>query len=284
MINLFLIGQPINWLGFAFAVAIMVGVALLLGVCILLISKACKVKEDPRIKEVESCLAGANCGACGCAGCADFAKNLVEGKADLSACSVTSAANKAEISNILGIATNGDSVPTVAVVACCGGNDCSDKCSYQGYGDCISQNMLAGGRKACDVGCMGSGSCVTACPYDAIKIVDGKAVVDAKLCKSCGLCIKTCPKKLIKRVPETALVYVACSSQCRGKEVMNACKAGCIACGKCQRECPSGAIILVNNVPVIDYSKCTNCGKCAQSCPRKCIKYLNGAPKASDVE
>ncbi|MBQ9125840.1 MAG: 4Fe-4S binding protein, partial [Clostridia bacterium] len=57
-------------------------------------------------------------------------------------------------------------------------------------------------------------------------------------------------------------------------------QVGCIACGKCQRLCPNGAIILVNNVPVIDYSKCTNCGACAEGCPRKCIKLVHDEPKA----
>ncbi len=279
MISLLLIGQPIQWLSIAIVIGIMAAVALLLGVCIMLISHLCHIKEDPRIKEVEGFLAGANCGACGYAGCADFAKALVEGNADISACSVTDVAGKAEISNVLGISVAGQE-PTVAVVSCCGGNLCRDKYAYQGYGDCVSQNLLAGGRKACDVGCMGSGSCVTACPYNAVEVEDGKAFVKTDLCKSCGLCIKTCPKSLIKRVPVSATVYVACSSQCRGKDVMNACQAGCIACGKCERLCPSGAIILVNNVPVIDYSKCTHCGKCADGCPRKCIKYLHDAPKA----
>ena len=34
------------------------------------------VEEDPRIEEVASCLAGANCGGCGYAGCADYAKDV----------------------------------------------------------------------------------------------------------------------------------------------------------------------------------------------------------------
>ena len=58
---------------------------------------------------------------------------------------------------------------------------------------------------------------------------------------------------------------------------MTKCKAGCIACGKCERTCPNGAIHLVNNVPIIDYSKCINCGKCLEACPRHCIKYVNPA-------
>ena len=268
------VGRAIQWDKLGIAIALVVGVSLVLGVLILLISKFCQVKEDPRIKEIEGCLAGANCGACGHAGCAAFAKALVEGTATLDACGQTSAAQRAEISNILGVAVDGNTEPTVAVVACCGGSSCQDKYDYQGYGDCISQNLLAGGRKACEVGCMGSGSCVDACPYMSIECREGYAHIDPELCSSCGICIKTCPKSLIKRVPASATVYVACSTQCRGKDVMSKCEAGCIACGKCQRNCPTGAIVLVNNVPIIDYSKCTHCRKCLEGCPRHCIKYL----------
>ena len=45
----------------------------------------------------------------------------------------------------------------------------------------------------------------------------------------------------------------------------------CIACGKCAKTCPVGAIKMVDNLPVIDYDVCTNCGKCAEACPRKTI-------------
>ena len=284
--SLLAIGQPIQWELFGIAIAIVVGVSLALGCLILLISKFCQVKEDPRIKEIAECLAGANCGACGYAGCSGFAKALVDGEASLAACGQTPKDKRIEISNILGVAVDGDAEPTIAVVACCGGSKCQDKYSYQGYGDCISQNLLAGGRKACEVGCMGSGSCVDACPYNSIECREGYAHIDPDLCRSCGICIQTCPKRLIKRVPTSAKVYVACSTQCRGKDVMTKCQAGCIACGKCERNCPTGAIHLVNNVPIIDYSKCTSCGKCLEGCPRQCIKYLRpeNVKGSSEVE
>lgn len=272
----------IDWASLGIAVGIMVGVALVLGVCILLISRICTVKEDPRIAEVAELLAGANCGACGYAGCSGYAKALVDGTAKLDACGQTTADNKVKIGNILGVSVEGSTEPTVAVVACCGGNKCKDKYTYQGYGNCVSQSMLAGGRKACERGCMGSGSCVDVCPYLAIECYDGYAHVDPELCQSCGLCIQTCPKKLIKRVPVSAKVYIACSSNCRGKDVMNACEAGCIACGKCQRTCPEGAITMSDNLPVIDYGKCVSCGKCLEACPRKCIAYLD--PQTAKIQ
>ena len=276
-----LLFATVDWVGMAIAVGIMVGISLVLGVCILLISKLCTVTEDPRIGEVTQLLAGANCGACGYAGCSGYAKALVEGTAKLDACGQTTAENKAQIGTILGIQTDGSTEPTIAVVGCCGGTKCKDKYEYQGYGNCVNQSMLAGGRKACDFGCMGSGSCVDACPYLAVECYDGYAHIDPDLCRSCGMCINACPKKLIKRVPVSATVYVACSSQCRGKDVMSVCETGCIGCGKCERLCPSGAIHLVNNVPTIDYGKCTHCEKCLEGCPRHCIKHVH--PQADKV-
>lgn len=281
---LFAFGRDIQWASFGIAIAVMVGVALVMAGLIIFISRFCTVKEDPRIKEVEQRLAGANCGACGHPGCAGFAKALVEGKATLDSCGQTDKEAQIEISNILGIAYEGAAEPTIAVVACCGGSQCDDKYSYQGYGTCVSQNMLAGGRKACEVGCMGSGSCVDVCPYMAIECYEGYAHIDPDICRSCGLCIQTCPKRLIKRVPKSAKVYIACSTECRGKDVMSKCKAGCIACGKCERTCPNGAIHLVNNVPIIDYSKCVNCGKCLEACPRHCIKYVHPEDAVSAPE
>ena len=45
--------------------------------------------------------------------------------------------------------------------------------------------------------CAGSGACVEACPVEAIKLVDNKAVVDADECTDCGACVDECPNKAI---------------------------------------------------------------------------------------
>ncbi len=52
--------------------------------------------------------------------------------------------------------------------------------------------------------CIGCGNCVNACKYNAIKIVDGKAVVNNFFCEGCKACSLVCPTKAIKIVPETS--------------------------------------------------------------------------------
>lgn len=144
--------------------------------------------------------------------------------------------------------------------------------AYTGIEDCVMMaHMQNGGPKSCDYGCCGFGTCVKACPFDAIHIVDGVAVVDKEACKACGKCIKACPKNLIELVPYEAKHLVQCSSKEKGKDVMAVCSTGCIGCRMCQKVCPADAIVVENNLAWIDPEKCTNCGVCAEKCPKKII-------------
>jgi Pyruvate/2-oxoacid:ferredoxin oxidoreductase delta subunit len=54
--------------------------------------------------------------------------------------------------------------------------------------------------------------------------------------------------------------------------VRDVCSRGCIGCGLCAKLCPSQAIKMENNLPVIDYSLCTGCLTCAKKCPTHVIK------------
>jgi len=160
--------------------------------------------------------------------------------------------------------------PTVAVVHCNGGDACKKFANYIGYDNCKYAASVGGGL-ACSVGCLGLGSCKAVCDRNAVKLENGVSKIDKEICGSCGQCINQCPYNLIDRIPKSAKVYVACSNKCKGKEVISACSNGCIACGLCEKNCPSGAITVKNNIAVIDYSKCTGCMICVEKCPKKCI-------------
>lgn len=254
-------------LGIAFVLAIV------FSVLIIVVSKVCEVKVDERISKTADLLANANCGACGYAGCSDYAKALVEGKADLSLCNATSNKNKSQISELLNIPYK-QSTEQFAVVRCAGGINALNKYEYVGTKDCLLESLLMGGEKRCINGCIGKGTCLSVCTKNAISIKNGVSHIDKTVCEGCGLCVKSCPKKIIGLIPKNAKIYVACSAECKGKESMENCKNSCISCGLCVRNCPNGAIEMINNVPKIDYSKCSGCKTCLEKCPRKCIKEL----------
>ena len=83
-----------------------------------------------------------------------------------------------------------------------------------------------------------------------------------------SLCIKDMAGLL---VPYKAKHIVQCSSKDKGKDVMKACSVGCIGCHLCEKNCPSDAIHVIDNVAYIDQEKCTGCGICAEKCPKKII-------------
>ena len=265
--------KPINTTTLLWVVLIVAVLAVIFAALIVMVSKLCFVKEDERVKAVSEKLAGANCGGCGYAGCADFAKALAEGKAELCSCGATSNESKEEIAKILDIPFTATAA-TFAVVRCAGGDNAKDKFTYVGNGGCVAQNNFMGGRKVCPEGCLGAGSCAIVCGGDGVSTDGGVAKVNKALCESCGACIKACPKGLIALIPKTAKVYVACSTKCKGKDVVSACSVGCIGCGLCAKNCPENAITMVDNLPVIDYSKCSGCKTCVNKCPRKSIKEI----------
>ena len=265
--------RPINMNILFWVIGIVAVIAIIFAVLIVLVSKLCFVEEDERLSATQEKLAGANCGGCGYAGCADYAKALVEGKASLCDCNATSNEAKEEIAKILDIPFCA-SVEQIAVVNCAGGLNAKNKFEYVGNHSCSQLNTCFGGQKVCNDGCLGCGDCTTVCPDNCIAVKDGVAVVDKSLCQACGACVRKCPKNIIELIPKNAKVYVACSTNCRGKEVMDACTVGCIGCGLCAKNCPEGAITMENNLPIINYLKCTGCLTCIEKCPRKTIKKL----------
>ena len=230
-----------------------------------------EVPVDEREVKVREVLPGANCGACGYPGCDGLAHAIAIGEADVNACPVGGESCTKKIAAIMG--QSSDFVKMVAFVNC--GGDCNkarQKFEYTGIRDCNSATVVPGSTpKMCNYGCMGFGSCVKACEYDAIHIVDGIAVVDKEKCVACKACVKACPKKLIEIIPYSAKQKVKCISKDKGKLVKLACDVGCIACKKCEKVCEDDAVHVFDSIAKIDYTKCISCGKCANACPQGTI-------------
>jgi len=203
--------------GIGFASSIILGIA----------SKVFYVEVDPIVQAVTEALPGANCGACGFAGCSSCAKAIAKGKASPDACMAGGAEAAVSIAHILGV-TIEVKEPDTALVGCWYTPEQADtKFIYDGVTDCRAAILLFSGTKLCPIGCLALGSCVAACPFDAIRIgATGLPEVNTNLCTGCGTCVAICPRSII-----------TVSSQTRRSQHLyrvDECTA------PCQRTCPAG--------------------------------------------
>lgn len=250
-------------------------IGLFFGIMLALASIIFKVEKDERIDKIAEILPGANCGGCGYAGCSAFAQAIVDNGARISKCNLMTEEKSKQIAEIMGVKA-GKIIKKVAIVGCNGTCDkCGNKCETYGIEDCYTASQLGTGPKNCEYGCMGLGSCVRACPENAITIIDGVANVDEDKCIGCGKCASTCPKKLIQIVPDKRIAIVKCASKDKGIIVKNYCSAGCIGCKICEKKCPKQAITVNDDLAKVDYEACVGCGICATACPKGIITMIN---------
>lgn len=275
------------------AIGILGGLGLCFGLVLAAASKVFHVETDPRLDALNECLPGANCGGCGYAGCAGYAEAVLKGEAPIGACASGGNECVRAMSAIMGVQAE-EMKRKVAFVRCSGyhrvdsdGKEqgAKSKAQYEGFKDCLAASKVGGnGPIACKYGCLGFGSCVKACKYDAIRIVDGVALVDKEKCVGCMACAKACPRGVITSVEYDKQVFIPCNSHAKGAVTVRGCSQGCIGCGLCMKMCEQGAISLDKNLAVIDYSKCVSCGLCATVCPKKLILHTEEAAAPAAVK
>lgn len=182
------------------SVLVLLGIGFTAAVVLAVASKVLYVYEDPRIAQVERVLAGANCGACGYPGCNGAANGVVKGEAGSDVCVIGGPEVAKNVARVMGIELK-VTEPKIAFVDCTGGDRAEDVYGYEGVTDCRAQAMLYTGSKMCPEGCLGYGSCVDACAFDAIRMgPNGYPVVNPDRCVACNGCVVACPRGVISLV------------------------------------------------------------------------------------
>ena len=254
-------------------VSVLVGLCIAVGAMLVFASKVFKVETNPLVDEVASLLPGANCGGCGFAGCASCAEAIVLSGAPINSCPVGGYDVAKQIGIVMGQEIS-ESEKAFPFVRCQGGQaHCTTLYDYHGVGSCKAALMLCDSTKGCTYGCIGLGTCVKACQFDALSMgEDGFPVVNKNLCTSCGNCIAACPNGILTFARNSEKVHVLCRSHDKGKDVKAVCEVGCIGCKKCEKACPVEAIKVTDFLAEIDQEKCTACGACVEICPQKSIE------------
>jgi len=249
------------------SVLIIGGLGFIVGVGLAAASKLFYVYVDPKVEAVESVLPGANCGGCGLPGCSANAEAIVAGKASPASCVAGGAELASAIAAILGVSVEAKE-PDIALPGCTYNiEDADTKYVYDGISDCIAAALFGGGMKVCEIGCLGLGLCVKACPFDALSIgKDGLPHVDQKKCTGCGTCERVCPKNIITLTSVTRRIILEYTSD------------HCTT--PCQRECPVGINIkeYIRQITLGNYHKAVHVIKernpfptvIGRICPRPC--------------
>jgi NADPH-dependent glutamate synthase beta subunit-like oxidoreductase len=232
-------------------------------------SKVFYVYEDPRIAEVESKMAGANCGGCGYTGCAAAAAAVVRGEAPPSVCMVAGPEGAANVAAVMGL-DPGTAEALLSTNTCTGGIRADDKYYYMGVQNCAGLAALYDGKRVCSIGCLGLGDCIRSCLFDAIEMgPEGYPVVIEEKCVGCGACERVCPKSIIK-------------IRTMSERLLELNKEG-DALGPCQQTCPAEIDIpkYISQIRKGDYKGAVHTIRernplllaCGRVCPHPCEKY-----------
>lgn len=240
-------------------------------------------------KRILALLPGGDCGGfggCGLESCEKCAQAIAEGSS-IALCPACSQDAVDAIAEIMGTSTV-EVEDKVAFIKCSG--EAAGKERFRSLDSCQAAIEIGFEKGECQWGCVGVGSCIERCKYDAMALVDGKIVIDREKCNGCEACVGACPQMVIEMVPAEATNFIPCSSKDDEKSTLDKCGFGCIGCADCALACPEGAIEMVKGNKIdgrfarIDYDKCVGCIACTVSCRKKIIvDELHDLTKAKET-
>lgn len=260
-----------------YILAVLTSLGLFFGFVLAFANKKFAIEVNPLIHIVEDVLPKGQCGACGYAGCMAYAEAVVlNPDVSPSLCIPGKEPVAKAVAELTGKAA-AEIEPRIAQVKCAGtGAKAVKGYEYHGVQDCAAANLLFGGHKACKYGCLGLGTCVRSCPFNAMTMSpEGLPIVDPNKCTGCGKCETVCPKQVIAMMPLDTHVRVNCNSKDKGPIAKKACSVACISCTLCMKQCPYEAIKMGNNLAIVDTSICkAKCSDavCLAKCPTKAIR------------
>lgn len=227
-------------------------------------------------KRILALLPGVDCGGfggCGYPSCSACAEAIAEG-GSITLCPAADSAAVAGIAEIMGVEPV-EVEAKVAFIKCAG--SAAGKERFAGCESCDAAKAAGFTKGECAYGCMGIGTCIERCKFDAMKLEDGNVIIDREKCSGCEACLSGCIQEIIEMIPKDATNFIPCSSKADEKNTLSICGYGCIGCGDCALACPKDAITMVMGDKVdgryaaIDYSKCEGCVTCTVKCRKKII-------------
>jgi NADPH-dependent glutamate synthase beta subunit-like oxidoreductase len=265
------------------SIALLLFLGLAAGIGLGIASRVFYVWEDPKVLAIADCLPGANCGGCGQAGCGAAAEAMAAGRIECNVCVVGGFETAKAVGAILGQEVK-EREPDFASNSCIYGVGEADPVfTYNGATDCRAAVMLYGGSKLCPIGCIGLGTCIKVCPFNALSMgEDNLPVVHHDRCVGCGTCVDACPKNIITLSSATRRIT--------SEYVTDECTA------PCQRACPTGIDIRgyireiregnFENALRIIKEKCPLPLVCGYICPAPCelVCRRNLADKAVAID